>query len=253
MPLLTSAYCTIAATSADDSYARFLTERQSGDYVYIQDDSGRQVYVGTDIADFDNDVEKARLNTRAWVMQERFLSRRTIYFGKNQMYWECGEGIYCEDLTQLIKERGSPKDFRLDPRFPSLLLRSGIKPTLSFLEDLVKDYSKRGLSEPTDRAIALSGLAARIAEALGCPEKYGVFGLYLHRSLLWQRYDLQCTMERIDYKSRDVPSWSWMAYNGGIDFMNPDFGKMKVFKNLHFDFKHKNDKLSLITKALELS
>lgn len=35
--------------------------------------------------------------------------------------------------------------------------------------------------------------------------------------------------------------------------MNPDFGKMKVFKNLHFDFKHKNDKLSLITKALELS
>lgn len=98
-----SAYCTIAATSASDSHAGFLTERQSGDCVYIQDDLGRQFYVGTNIADFDNEIEKAWLNNRAWVIQERFLSRRTIHFGKNQMYWECGNGIHCEDLTQLIK------------------------------------------------------------------------------------------------------------------------------------------------------
>jgi Heterokaryon incompatibility protein (HET) len=98
-----SAYCTIAATSADDSNAGFLTPRHIGDYVYTHDDLGRQVYVGTDIADFDNEIEKARLNNRTWVMQERFLSRRTIHFGTNQMYWECGEGVYCEDLTQIKK------------------------------------------------------------------------------------------------------------------------------------------------------
>lgn len=34
----TSAYCTIAVTSASDSDAGFLTERRSGDCVYIQDD-----------------------------------------------------------------------------------------------------------------------------------------------------------------------------------------------------------------------
>lgn len=95
-----SAYCTIAATSADDSHAGFLT-RNIRKCVYIQDNSGRRVYIGTDIADFDNEVEKARLNTRAWVIQERFLSCRTIHFSKNQMYWECGNGVYCEDLTQL--------------------------------------------------------------------------------------------------------------------------------------------------------
>lgn len=77
-----SAYCTIAAISADDSDAGFLTQRHIGNYIYIQDDLGRQVYIGTDIADFDNEVEKARLNTRAWVIQERFLSPRTIHFGK---------------------------------------------------------------------------------------------------------------------------------------------------------------------------
>jgi hypothetical protein len=98
-----SAYCTIAATSANNSNAGFLTPRHIGDHVCIQDDFGRQVYISTAIADFDIEVEKAPLNTRAWVMQERFLSRRTIHFGKTQMYWECGEGVYCEDLTQLKK------------------------------------------------------------------------------------------------------------------------------------------------------
>jgi hypothetical protein len=98
-----SAYCTIAATSAGNSHAGFLTERQSGDYGYVLDYSGRLFYIGTDIANFDNEVETARLNKRAWVLQERFLSRRTIHFAENQMYWECGEGVYCEDLTQLKK------------------------------------------------------------------------------------------------------------------------------------------------------
>jgi hypothetical protein len=60
-----SAYYTIATTSADGSHTGFLIERQSGDCVYIQDNSGRQFYVGTDIADFDNEVENALLNNHA--------------------------------------------------------------------------------------------------------------------------------------------------------------------------------------------
>jgi len=113
----TSAYCTVAATSAIDSNAGFLkrhiTEkyrehprwklwnRVSSKYDYVQDNSGRLVYVCTNMADFDTQVEGALLNTRAWVMQEKLLSRRTIHFSANQAYFECGEGVYCEDLTRL--------------------------------------------------------------------------------------------------------------------------------------------------------
>lgn len=98
----TSAYCTIAATSALDSNSGFLRRYTSSEYLYVRDGLlGRKIFVCTNAADFDIEVDDAQLNKRAWVMQERFLSCRTIHFGANQMYWECGEGVYCEDLTQL--------------------------------------------------------------------------------------------------------------------------------------------------------
>lgn len=105
-----SAYCVIAATSAVDSNAGFLKRNVSHECILTQDASGRRFYIcadtddsknHVDIDDFDDYVENARLNTRAWVMQERVLSRRTIHFSDKQMYWECGEGVYCETLTRL--------------------------------------------------------------------------------------------------------------------------------------------------------
>jgi hypothetical protein len=126
--------------------------------------------------------------------------------------------------------------------------QSGFRATLVFLQSLLEDYSKRSLSEPTDRAVALFGLAARIASALDCKENYGIFDLYLHRNLLWQRSDLQNMIQRIEYKSRNVPSWSWMAYTRGIEFINVNLSQLDVINNLRFD---KRDKQALITNVWE--
>jgi hypothetical protein len=103
--IYTSAYCTVAATSAVDSCSGFLKRNvnTNSEYVCVQDKRGRTVYACNYLANFDADVDEAPLNTRAWVMQERFLSTRTIHFAANQMYWECGKGVYCEDLTQLTR------------------------------------------------------------------------------------------------------------------------------------------------------
>jgi hypothetical protein len=99
--VFSQAYCTIAATAAADSNAGFLKRDVNSEHVYIQDASGNQFYISTDIDDFDDHVGKAKLNTRAWVMQEGVLARRTIHFGAYQTYWECGEGVYCENLSRL--------------------------------------------------------------------------------------------------------------------------------------------------------
>ncbi|PVH68168.1 HET-domain-containing protein, partial [Cadophora sp. DSE1049] len=215
----TSAYCTVAATSAADAYSGFLERKTNSEYLYVQDDSGRTFYVCTDVADFDREVEGALLNTRAWVMQERLLSCRTIHFGASQMYWECGEGVYCEYLTQLA--RGTSKYFKLDPKFPNLLLRSGFAETIRFLQSLLADYSNRELSKDTDRAVALSGLAVRIARALDCQECYGIFDLYLHRTLLWRRSDSTALPISFSASTWTSTSSSPSAPSGGVPNSSP--------------------------------
>jgi hypothetical protein len=61
-----SAYCTFAATSAVNSKSGFVERSVNIEYVYVQDNPGQRFYVCPVTEDFDNDVEKAELNTRAW-------------------------------------------------------------------------------------------------------------------------------------------------------------------------------------------
>ena len=99
--VFSSAYCIIAATSARDMKEGFLDRKVSPEHLYVQDTSGQRSYICAVTDDFGVDVDKAELNTRAWVMQERVLSRRSVHFSANQMYWECGQGVYCENLTAM--------------------------------------------------------------------------------------------------------------------------------------------------------
>jgi hypothetical protein len=126
----------------------------------------------------------------------------------------------------------------LDPDFPARLFESGSARTMEFIQFLFEKYSKHGLTKMADRCVAISGLEGRIAHAQGCQTRYGVFQQYLHRSLLWQRSGEE-TMKRIGYETQVVPSWSWMAYDGGIQFMDIPFGKVDWMISLRFDKKHK--------------
>lgn len=50
------------------------------------------------------------------------------------------------------------------------------------------------------------------------------------RTLLWRRDADMSTLSRIDFSKAPtktklvIPSWSWMAYTGSIDYLNIDFG-----------------------------
>lgn len=62
-------------------------------------------------------------------------------------------------------------------------------------------------------------------------EASGGFGAFddgssmLYRSLLWLRGEELPTLVKIRFDMPPgVPTWSWMAYKGGIDYLQPPFG-----------------------------
>jgi hypothetical protein len=134
----------------------------------------------------------------------------------------------------------------LNPNFPNRLLKSGDRRTLDFIHFLSEEYSNRGLTNKTDKCVAISGLEARIARARGCESRYGIFEEYLHRNILWQRSEGK--MKRIEYEPPMAPSWSWMAYDGGIHFMDIPFGNVDWNDNLRFnDLRFNEHKYALVT------
>jgi hypothetical protein len=216
-----NAYCTIAATSAEDSTKGFLKRRivdhPEAPYIKVPTSSHGSLYVSALADDFQQDVENGVLNQRAWVLQERALSRRTIHFTSNQTYWECGEGVRCETLTYM---RNSKSLFLGDAKFPLSLNMRAAQDRIRLFQFLFTRYSHLGLTESKDRPVAISGLEQRLADTFKTTCRYGVFEKYLHRSLLWMRPGSK-RRDRVEYQEdKKVPSWSWMAVDGVIEYMD---------------------------------
>lgn len=95
-----AAYCVLAATRCTGTDDRLLTERPQHPSATFHDHG---LAFSEDIDDFQLDVIEGSLNKRGWVLQERALARRTIYFAERQTYWECGQGVRCETLTRMTK------------------------------------------------------------------------------------------------------------------------------------------------------
>ncbi|KAK5630875.1 hypothetical protein RRF57_006590 [Xylaria bambusicola] len=194
--VFSSSYCTIAASCSFGSGDGFLKARPARRSVTMQGppDSNATYFVCETIDDFFQDVEKSELNQRGWVLQERALSRRTIYFTNRQCYWECGGG-YAKGLR------------------------------IEIFQDLYERYSRLALSYPSDRPIAIRGLESRLISTFGTSGGVGVFDIYLHRSLLWER--ASDALKSITGSSHvHVPSWSWMAYDGPISYLTIPFGEV---------------------------
>ncbi|RDH26218.1 heterokaryon incompatibility protein-domain-containing protein [Aspergillus welwitschiae] len=176
-----SAYCTIASSSASGWNDGFLNRTQDFCQSEVVNSLGQK-----NIDDFCKLVDEGQLHTRAWVLQERALSRRTIYFTAQQTYWECGRGVRCENFTTL--RCPITRLYLLDSRFPERLVIAGYKSVALFLQELITDYSRRDLTFPEkDKVVAFSGIAERIKEALATEVRYGVFRCFLPRLLLWKR------------------------------------------------------------------
>ncbi|KAF2191663.1 hypothetical protein K469DRAFT_746161 [Zopfia rhizophila CBS 207.26] len=134
-----------------------------------------------------------------------------------------------DSLSRVLESSPRKAYFMLDPVLPDRLLASGDQRVMESINFLFEAYSKRHLTKkPTD-----------VLQYLGCQTRYGLFGKFLHRNLLWKRSDGEKT-RRTGYGTEIVPSWSWMAYDRGIRSMNIPFGDVDWNDKLRFNEEHKH-------------
>jgi hypothetical protein len=155
---------------------------------------------------------------RGWILQERLLSRRTIFFGE-QLRWECSETIATEAFPSRIPHLSGPPGLGLPGidtplRLGTLLTRRHGTATQKFTCDshsydgwqsIVEQFTRCRLSYEEDFLPALSGLASRFRTELGSQYHAGLWRNDLIRGLLWTRdieVDDGCPPRPAKYRGR---------------------------------------------------
>ncbi|OCK94745.1 HET-domain-containing protein, partial [Cenococcum geophilum 1.58] len=108
---------------------------------------------------------------RAWVLQERLLSRRILQFSDIQLSWRCP--------TEEASER-APEGF---PRRKHA--NSKLADIYNAWYDLIMLYGRCNLTKPSDIFPAISSLAAGLGKVIGDTYIAGLWQRDLHRGLLW--------------------------------------------------------------------
>ena len=115
-----------------------------------------------------------------------------------------------------------------DPNFPKAALNETKGTQIRLYEDVYQQYSGRAFTVYEDRPMAIVGLEQRLKHVFDSKGCFGVFDRYFQRGLMWKRHGSVRVMREIDFKSGRnalvIPSWSWMAYEGKIGYLDLPFG-----------------------------
>ncbi|OGM51255.1 hypothetical protein ABOM_000023 [Aspergillus bombycis] len=169
---------------------------------------------------------------RGWTFQERILSRRILHCGSEELAWECVSGnIQCEcgsmtPYTRSNVSRELHSHFRSIPHTKKVIegrLRNGASDArdqtnnpLREWQELTVAYSSCQFTYPTDRLIALEGVAQQFQQFRLGPYFYGMWGDDLHFQLDWVMMTLG------ESRRLDIPTWSWAS----------------VYHKCHYNYHH---------------
>lgn len=118
------------------------------------------------------------------------------------------------------------------PKSAESLVKGG---RIELFQFIYERYSTLAFTRVEDRPVAISGLEKRLIRTFNTDGAHGVFDTFLARSLLWKRGGNE--MSRISYPSwRTIPSWSWMAYDGRITYVDVPFGQVHWLREMKSPF-----------------
>jgi len=196
-------------------------------------------------------LEESELGSRAWASQERILAPRIVYYSTEQIFWECRDSRRAEASVERLSDTFQSYNKRYhDHLHAKENYANFLSKSSSTVEDdgdiytarpegwfwAIQGYSRRHLTNPSDKLPALSGLAQNVfhpRRATGGEYLAGIWANDILRQLLWENGEDQVTkFSAANYvpvskfrtitilsksSSYRAPSWSWVAYDGPIE------------------------------------
>jgi hypothetical protein len=216
-----NAYVTISAEIAIDANAGFLAQRSSEGtnrgfilpYISVNGSECGSVYLQQHTGD-----RNTCLSYRAWAFQERRLSTRVLDYQEGLISLTCRTGV-SKETSSKFEEGFEGYQAGSRPVLLSVLVSGGKeKYDEVFLEGYrgVENYSRRNLTNASDKLPALSGYAHAVRDIIGGTYLAGIWKEDLFVGLLWSAYSTRYRLRKS--KPRGCPSWSWAALDGPVDY-----------------------------------
>lgn len=178
------------------------------------------VCVSTPSQGYEAVVDDGPLFLRAWVFQERLLSKRKLIFGEDQTYWDCDGSIQSESRRE--ERAGTVRNthfrFFAEPHmqaFEDRIDASDPSAWRHLWQHLVETYSRCSLTYETDVLPSLGGLARRFAQKSSHTYAAGMWLEQMPYSLLWFP---QVPMSEDQERQYCAPSWSWASVRGRCSY-----------------------------------
>jgi len=193
-------------------------------------------------------VTESVVNNRGWVLQERIMTPRVLHFAHDQLFWECREQSASEKYPH-----GVPGSFSAGAQFKANLDHdlyvakaargeldnNSVACCYGAWEHLLFFYTRTELSWPTDKLVAISGMAKSLGTALGDTYVAGMWRQNLEAQLLWRRLEIPgevCSRAR----QYIAPTWSWASTDGPVATTMPRHSQSELkvhIKNVHLIYE----------------
>lgn len=145
-----------------------------------------------------------KVSTRAWIWQERLLSKRNIFFTQAALKFECRCSSAWEGADPA--HLGHSWSTRLDDG-----------PNLSWTR-LVEDFSSREITYASDRLPAIEAVMRRIATKTRWTPIYGMWKDNLIETLVWSPAHNKESKFAQPLPGTIAPTWSWTSVEGPISY-----------------------------------
>ncbi|KAH7087112.1 heterokaryon incompatibility protein-domain-containing protein [Paraphoma chrysanthemicola] len=222
---------TIAASGATDSSVGCYHRREASRWPvqsYHLFDENREpgpnnpVIMEPTLPNWNVAVEHSALSKRGWVLQERMLASRTLFWTPDGLFWGC---------TELNASECQPELLYSNRKYPLLheLVKSVADGSSWRSRDeqkewvnVVEEYSQKSLTVLTDKLPAVAGLGTEVSKLTGKEFLNGIWKNNIVKELAWVA-DFS-VLGRDDVVSpqvariRGLPTWLWASVHQKLHF-----------------------------------